>query len=119
MYQSEELYNMSIINELASTYSDLYKDVHGFRPRGMGELTIDQYHSEIDWLQQELTKQVEEERITQQQNIIQFEERINNTIQRGAGDRSTALRWIHQAEGTDGDNDYLCFTLNIPYGYIK
>jgi hypothetical protein len=30
-----------------------------------------------------------------------------------------ALRWIHEAEGSDGDDEYLCFRAGVPYGYIK
>jgi hypothetical protein len=30
-----------------------------------------------------------------------------------------ALRWIHEAEGSDGDDEYLCFRSGVPYGYIK
>jgi hypothetical protein len=109
---------MTTINELASLYSDLYKEVHGFRPRGMGHLTAEQYQSEIDWLMEESVKQMKEEEIIQQHNIKLLEERIIDVIECGAGDRETALRWIHEAEGTDGDNDYLCFQLRIPYGYF-
>jgi formylmethanofuran dehydrogenase subunit E len=109
----------TIINELAATYSDLYKEVNGFRPRNMGEWTAEQYQSEIDWLMEEAKRQMEEEEIFQQHNIKLVEERISNIIKCGAGDRATALRWIHEAEGTDGDNDYLCFELRIPYGYFN
>jgi len=29
-----------------------------------------------------------------------------------------ALRWIHEAEDTGGDNEYLCYTLGLPYRYF-
>jgi hypothetical protein len=30
-----------------------------------------------------------------------------------------ALRWIHEAEGSDGDEEYLCFLVGLPYGYFR
>jgi hypothetical protein len=30
-----------------------------------------------------------------------------------------AMRWIHEAEQTRGDNDYLAYTLGLPYRYFK
>lgn len=107
-------------NELASTYSDMYKDVHGFRPRvDTWHWTEQDFQDEIEWLSKELQTKMDEEEMYQKQNAADFEIRIGKTIELGAGDRETALRWIHEAEGTDGDNDYLCFKLNIPYDYIK
>ena len=37
----------------------------------------------------------------------------------GARTREQALRWIHEAEGTQGDDEYLCFTVGLPYGYFR
>jgi hypothetical protein len=28
------------------------------------------------------------------------------------------MRWIHEAEETNGDNDYLAWTLGLPYRYF-
>ena len=110
----------NIINELAATYSDMYKDVHGFRPRNnISDWTEQTFHNEIDWLSKELQTQIDEEKMYQSQNAADFEKRIIRTIEVGAGDRETALRWIHEAEDTNGDVDYLCYKLNIPYDYFS
>jgi hypothetical protein len=37
----------------------------------------------------------------------------------GAKDRATAMRWIHEAEDTQGDDDYLAYTLGLPYQYFR
>jgi hypothetical protein len=37
----------------------------------------------------------------------------------GAVDREMAMRWIHEAEGSQGDNEYLCFLNGLPYGYFN
>jgi len=30
-----------------------------------------------------------------------------------------ALRWIHEAEGSNGDEEYLCHLIGLPYGYFR
>lgn len=47
-----------------------------------------------------------------------FEKLVTETIQSGAGDRETALRWIMDASDCDGDLDFLCFHHHLPYGYF-
>ena len=36
----------------------------------------------------------------------------------GAKDYAMALRWIHEAEETNGDDSYLAWTLGLPYRYF-
>jgi len=40
-------------------------------------------------------------------------------LQTGAKNRAMALRWIHEAEGSNGDDEYLCFLLGLSYGYFR
>jgi hypothetical protein len=37
----------------------------------------------------------------------------------GAKTREQALRWVHEAEGSNGDDEYLCYLLGLPYGYFR
>jgi hypothetical protein len=37
----------------------------------------------------------------------------------GAGDRATAIRWMHEANDTNYDPEYLCYCLGLPYGYFR
>jgi hypothetical protein len=50
-----------------------------------------------------------------------FEEYIQSTIDRGANDRETALRWIVESSGWSPlemtSVEYICYVLNIPYSY--
>jgi hypothetical protein len=48
-----------------------------------------------------------------------FEMRMLSLLQSGAKDREMALRWVHEAEGSDGDDEYLCFLVGLPYGYFR
>jgi tRNA uridine 5-carboxymethylaminomethyl modification enzyme len=55
----------------------------------------------------------------QQHAIFSFEKRVDSLILSGAKDRATAIRWIHEAEDTQGDDEYLCYTLGLPYQYFR
>jgi hypothetical protein len=43
---------------------------------------------------------------------------MQSLLMSGAKDYQMALRWVHEAEGSDGDDDYLCFLIGLPYGYF-
>jgi len=112
------------LEELAWEYSDLYKDVYGFRPRYNQEgWTEETYRGEIDALIPALEQAVAEEKEREAAAVVRFEKRVVDTIAAGAADRGAAIRWIAQAEqaynGDYLDYEYLCFLVGVPYGYIK
>jgi hypothetical protein len=49
----------------------------------------------------------------------EFEMRIQSILACGAKDREMALRWIHEAEGSQGDDEFLCYLVGLPYHYFK
>ena len=51
--------------------------------------------------------------------IAKFEQHVTNTICMGARDRETALRWIMDASNANGDWEYLCYDLGLPYHYFR
>jgi hypothetical protein len=111
---------LSELEQLACLFSDFYKDVHGSRPRFMDDTwTVADYQREIDGLQKYSEILANEEKEYQERKIAEAEIRIQAMITSGAADRATAIRWIHQVEETNGDDEYLCFVLGIPYGYFK
>jgi hypothetical protein len=105
-------------------YSDLYKDARGFRPGQSGfdyweSLTAEEKQVQWDNLVSELNQRFKEEQQEQKLAIARLEAQVEAWIKIGAGDRETAIRWLHEAEETDGDNDYLCYKLGLPYGYLN
>lgn len=112
---------MSYKEQLECMFWDMYKDAHGFRPRhidtsGMTEEQLSQELTELS----EIIEANETIRIQHEhQAALKMEARISDLITTGAGDRETALRWIHQAEGSDGDDDYLCYLTGLSYGYFR
>jgi hypothetical protein len=112
---------MTPLEQYACTYWDMYKDANGVRPRGIDTTswTLEQFEAEFVQLgraieQAEIARKAAE---AEAQNA--FEMRVQGLLMSGAKDRAMALRWIHEAEGSDGDEDYLCYLLGLPYGYFR
>ena len=99
----------------------MYKDAFGIRPRGIDTSAW----TEADFLAEfkelgEIIDREEKVRVAAQQNaVFSFEKRVDALIMSGAKDRATAMRWIHEAEETQGDDEYLCYTLGLPYMYFR
>lgn len=111
---------MSRRDQLAASHYDFYKSVHGVRPRWMNydEMSEQELEAEMDSLSKQAEVVFAEEAKREQEAIVAFEARIADLLSTGASNRETAIRWIHEAEGSDGDSDYLCFLVGVPYGYI-
>jgi hypothetical protein len=112
---------MTVLEQMACQYWDMYKDAHGIRPRGIdtSSWTEADFMKEFDYLGQLITQQEEARVEAEHMAIVKFEQRVLNLMCMGAGDRATAVRWIHEAEGTSGDDEYLCWTLGLSYGYFR
>ena len=109
------------LEQAREIYWDMYKDAYGVRPRGIdtSTWTLEQFESEFVSLGQSIAEAEIERKNTEENATVVFEQRVQSLIQLGAKDRATALRWIHEAEGTQGDDEYLCYTLGLPYQYFR
>jgi len=121
MEQFKTWEEMSVLEQYACTYWDMYKDAHGVRPRGIdtSSWTEQDFEREFEYLQQVIDQEYKARREAEAGAARDFEERIGEFIALGAGDRETALQWIHEADGSDGDNEYLCYLNGLPYGYFR
>jgi hypothetical protein len=106
-----EQYQMDVV------YSDLYKEVYGMRPRHhTGHVTKE----EFDSLLNSHARHMEEEKSREARAIEAFEKLITKTVELGAGDRETAIRWLMQEdEYYEHDPEYFEYTYQLPYGYLK
>jgi hypothetical protein len=107
------------LQELEQIYCELYKDVHGIKARWYRAASLEQARKDLDALEAEGKLVWAAEEKAKDEAAVRFEARVAETIRTGAGDRDTALRWIHQAEGTNGDDEFLCYHLGLRYGYFK
>ena len=118
MFKSWE--ELSELEQAQAIYSDMHKDAYGFRPRfDYNTWTLEKFNAEFKLM----GRIIEDDNKVKQENQAQaahdFEMRVLSLLQTGAKDRAMALRWIHEAEGSNGDNEYLCFLLGLPYSYFK
>jgi len=107
--------------ELHSIYWDMYKDAHGFRPRHVDTTgwTEEQFAAEFAELEQIIIRENQERLVSEAKAIQRFENQIMQLITTGAKTREQAIAWMHDAEGTGGDDEFLCYTLGLPYRYFK
>jgi len=114
--------DMTEKEQLECIFWDMYKDAHGFRPRHMMEAirsaTVEELRKDMDQLQVIIADNERQREQEQARAVEAFEIRVQSLINIGAQDRAMALRWIHEAEDTSGDDEYLCYTLGLPYRYF-
>lgn len=103
--------------------SDLYKDAYGFRPssdwsRSWTASSNDEKQSMWDNILRAVESSIDEDARNEAWALENFEERIKATINLGAGNEKTAIRWI--LDGMDLSEidrqyggEYICFTLGL------
>jgi hypothetical protein len=109
------------LEQAAMTYWDMYKDAHNFRPRHIDTSgwTMEQFEAEFKVLQEVINREHTLRLEREEAASHEFEMRVADLLRSGAKDRVMALRWIHEAEGSNGDDEYLCYLVGLPYGYFK
>ena len=107
--------------QLECSLWDAYKDAHGVRPRfmNMEAMSLDELKEELERCCDAIMRNEKERMIEEAAASHDFEMRMQNLLMSGAKTREMALRWIHEAEGSNGDDEYLCFLVGLPYGYFK
>lgn len=107
--------------QLECIFWDAYKDAHGFRPRhiNVSAMTEAELEAELNILSTEIAIQEQERKQAEEVAAHEFEIRVQTLMSAGAKTREQALRWIHEAEGSNGDDEYLCYLVGLPYGYFK
>ena len=112
---------MSTLEQYACQYWDMHKDAYGVRPRGIdtSSWTEADFEAEFVILSQTIDANYKEQVLAEERAMIAFEMRVQDLMTSGAKDYAMALRWVHEAEGSNGDEEYLCFLVGLPYGYFR
>lgn len=112
---------MTTLEQYACTFWDMYKDAHGFRPRHVDTSTWTEADFEAEF--KSLGEIMDREEILRKEReetaAHEFEMRMQDLLRSGAKDRAMALRWVHEAEGSNGDDEFLCYLVGLPYGYFR
>jgi len=112
---------MSDLEQAQCQYWDMYKDAYGVRPRGINTSTWTEYAFKVEFEHLAITIEANEtqRKESEQTAAHEFEMRIQSILACGAKDREMALRWIHEAEGSMGDDEFLCYLVGLPYQYFR
>ena len=111
---------MSTLEQYACQFWDMYKDAYGVRPRGINtdSWTEADFEAEFVSLSKVIEQENKDREAAEEVAMHEFEMRMQDLFRSGATDREMAMRWIHEAEETNGDDEYLCYTLGLPYRYF-
>jgi hypothetical protein len=101
--------------------SDASKDAIGFRMRyDISLYTNEELSSLADYWSDRVCEAIAEEELVQAECRKNFEELVKTTIENGAGDRETAIRWLMEAEEESDmwyGEDYFTYTYNLGTNY--
>lgn len=111
---------MSTLEQMQCQFWDMHKDAYGFRPRGVdtSAWTESDFMEQFEHMGCIINENERQRKAAEEKASHDFEIRVQTIISCGASDRAMALRWIHEAEGANGDDDYLCYLVGLPYGYF-
>lgn len=104
--------------------SDLYKDAYGMRPtcgfwNTWNDSSEDQRQVIWDALIRDMKQSEADDARRHDEAAVAVEKRINEIRDMVFGaTREDAVRYMHDAEKTDGDDGYLEFHLGLRYGYF-
>jgi len=112
---------MSTLEQMQAQYWDMYKDAYGIRPRHMNleAMTEADFEAEFKILGEVIEREAAIRKENEFKAEVDFEMRVQSLLATGARDRAMALRWIHEAEGSNGDDEFLCYLVGLPYGYFR
>ena len=111
---------LSPLEQAACTYSDFFKEAYGFRPlMDTSSWTLEDFDMAFEEMAKVCKENAIDRETAEAEAIKVLEARIVSLMQSGAKDRAMAIRWISEAEECDGDMEYLCFLVGVPYGYFK
>lgn len=105
-------------------FSDLHKDVYGFRPRGVTFESLEAFDAEYERLVAQLSDQIDEDKIRQDANMVKFAQRVMETMELCNCDQRRAVEIIADAESELEDYKFygperLEYSFDLKYGSIK
>jgi len=111
---------MSVLEQMQCQFWDMYKDAYGVRPRGVDTSTWTEadFLKEFGYLNLVIEREAIQRRAAEAKAIVDFEDRVTNLMHTGTN-RERVIAWLMDAEGANGDFEYFCFCVGLPYGYFK
>ena len=120
MEQFKSWEEMSTLEQYACQYWDMYKDAYGVRPRGVDTSTWTEadFENEFASLGAVIQREEADRKVAEARAVAEFEDRVTNLMHTGTN-RERVIAWLMDAEGANGDFEYFCFCVGLPYGYFR
>jgi hypothetical protein len=120
MEQFKSWEEMSALEQAQCTYWDIYKDAYGVRPRGVDTSgwTLADFDAEFKLLGEIIVQEDTARKEAEARAVVEFEDRVTNLMHTGTT-RERVIAWLMDAEGANGDFEYFCFCVGLPYGYFR
>jgi len=120
MEQFKSWEEMTALEQAQCTYWDIYKDAYGVRPRGVdtSTWTLAEFDAEFKLLGAIIEQEDVARREAEARAVAEFEDRVTNLMHTGTN-RERVIAWLMDAEHANGDADYFCFCVGLPYGYFR
>lgn len=105
---------------ISCSIDELHKEVYGCKLRqGWKDISMEDLEATLQSLIKSAERHREEEAQQEQEAVKDFEAKIAELIECGAGDRITAIKWLYEGENDRYmDQGYFEYILRIPYNYL-
>ena len=105
------------------SFSDLHKEARGFRPsegfwQWVKTATPDELQEKWDSLSHAADREYTLMQEMQAEALVRLREELAETTANNRVDMVTAVRWMHDAYSTNGDNEFLDYRCGVAYGTI-
>ena len=104
--------------DLISYISDESKTAYGFRTRcDWDQMSLEDLEKMADQISQDAESEMARQRENEEYAAARLEALISDTIEMGAGDRKTAIRWILEGENMmeEWDMGYIEYSFGLKY----
>jgi len=106
------------------SFSDLHKEAYGFRPsesfwQWANAATPTQLQSRWDDLANSAKLRYQEQCDMEAAALVELQIQLDSTMREHGVSIVTAIRWLHDAHETNGDNHYLDYKLGVKYDTIN
>lgn len=112
---------LSSIEQLLASYSDVHKDAYGFRsppPARYLDMSEEELQAEFDKMYKVIGQNIQEEKALEEQAVLEFEDRIQGLLVSGCSSRYHAIDTLMDMEGAL-DLEHLEYLCGLPYNYLK
>ena len=117
---TREWNDLTELEKMSCEYSDFHKSAYGYRPRfDRSSWTEEDYRVAFIGLGNICRDNEREREESEKAASFAFETTVTKLVKANNIARATAVRWLMEADGVDGDDEYFCYKNGLPYGYFR